>query len=85
MTYHEALSIPELMIYPTGMMEDCFYLILAEKGEMEEKDVQEIKARVEQKKKEDLSYYEGCRGVALLMYDNLKKYGHPCIEWWPKD
>lgn len=85
MTYQEALQIPVLQIYPSGLMEDCFYLRLAETGQLTEEEVKDIQSRVDQRKQEDKNYYDACWAIAGVMLDNLRKYGHPCIEWWPKD
>lgn len=88
MTYKEALKVPALEIHPTGLMEDYFFLRLHQRGELSpdtQQSINAIQARVEKRKTEDPTYSFICSHIADMMIDNLDRYGHPCIAWWPKD
>lgn len=79
MTKEEALKIPELKIFPNGLLEDCFYYKLAKAGRLSEEEGRKALERVEAEKNNPL--YEGCLIVADLMVKNLDQFGVACAAW----
>ena len=79
LTKAEAAKIPTMGIHPNDLMEDCFYLKMAEAGRISEE--QGRKARERLKGREDDPCYGGAMIVAEVMIENLDKYGAPCIDW----
>lgn len=79
MTKEEALTIPELQIYPDDLVEDCFYYKLAKAGRLSEEAGKKALKRVQDKKNDPC--YEGAFIVADMMIRNLDRYGVPCAAW----
>lgn len=75
----EARLIPELQIHPDGLIEDCFYYRMAQKGKLPKEH--EEKALERLKGKEDDPCYNGSFIVADLMIANIEKYGVACVDW----
>lgn len=79
MTKEEALQIPELKIFPNGLIEDCFFYKMAKAGRLPEEEGRKALARL--RGQQDDPCYIGAMAVATLMINNLDKYGVPCAAW----
>lgn len=79
MTKEEALQIPELKIFPNGLIEDCFFYKMAKAGRLPEEEGR--KALLRLKGQEDAPCYIGAMAVASLMIENLDKFGVACAAW----
>ena len=84
MTKEQASQIPELDIHVTPLIEDLFYCILAEVGEISEEAGKAAHKRVV-----DLCKKSGNTAPPLKrsfeqaarMHENVQKYGVACVEW----
>jgi len=79
MTKSEAAQIPMMGIHPDDLIEDCFYLKMAEEGRISKEQGRKALERL--KGRENEPHYEGAMLVAGYMIENLDKYGAPCIDW----
>ena len=79
MTRNEAQQIPELQINPDGLVEDCFYYLMAKAGRLS--DEQGRKALQRLKGCESNTNYKGSMIVADMMIRNLDRYGVACAAW----
>ena len=79
MTREEALKIPELQIYPNGLVEDCFWYKMALAGKLSKEQGQKALERLQGKESDPC--YKGAFIVADIMMENLEKYGIPCAAW----
>lgn len=79
MTKQEAQQIPELQINPDGLVEDCFYYLMAKAGRLS--DEQGKKALQRLKGCESDPCYTGSLIVADMMIKNLDTYGVACAAW----
>lgn len=79
MTKEEALKIPELQIFPNGLVEDVFYYKLAQMGKLSKEEGRKALERMKDKKSDPC--YKGAFMVADMMIENLDKYGVPCAGW----
>jgi hypothetical protein len=79
MTREEALQIPELQIFPNGLVEDVFYYKMALAGKLSKEEGQKALERLKGKKSDPC--YKGAFMVADMMIANIEKYGIPCAGW----
>ena len=79
MTKEQASRITELQINPDGLVEDCFYYLMAKAGRLSEEQGQKALARL--KEKEHDPCYKGAFIVADMMIQNLDRYGVACAAW----
>lgn len=78
----DAILIPELQIHPNGLIEDCFFYLMAKNGRIPEEEAGKALERL--RGKEDDPCYEGSFIVAEMMVSNLDKYGVACADWCPE-
>lgn len=79
MTRREALQIPDLQIEPNGLVEDCFYYLMAKAGRLSLE--QGMVAWQRLKDCENDPCYKGAFIVADMMMQNLDRYGVACAAW----
>ncbi len=79
MTKAEALTIPELQITPNGLVEDCFYYLMAKDGRLPEDHARKALLRLQGHESDPC--YKGAFIVARLMISNLDRYGVTCAAW----
>lgn len=83
MTKSEALQIPDLCIEVTPLVEDLFYCILTEAGELSTEAGDKSAQRVKDLCMKSQETPELLQSFALAdkMHKNLQKYGVACAEW----
>ena len=82
MTKFEARRIDSMNIRVTPIVEEAFYIKKAIIGEISDEAGNKAIARL-QSRGYSADEIRDALGKAGQMIENQKKYGYPCVEWWP--